>query len=105
MANEELIRKIVQGIEDCDSMNGTHIFLERSDAIQLISVLSGGTNDYPQEKRKQGEVLFYCQNCGKSFHAEPREDSECSKKRNYHIWYADCPWCKKEVRQTDMYWR
>ena len=105
MANEDLIRRIVKGIEDCDSMNGTHIFLARSDAVQLIKVLSGGSIDYSQKRSKQGKVLFYCSNCGRSFRADPREDQECLKKWNYHTWYADCPLCKKEVRQTDMYWR
>lgn len=102
---QELIGRIAKGIEECDSMNGTHIFLAREDAIQLIRILSGGAVEYTKEKSRPQSVLFYCADCGKSFHADPREDPECLKKWNYHAWYANCPWCQKEVRQTDMYWR
>ena len=34
-----------------------------------------------------------------------REDKESFEKWHYRTWYADCPWCKREVSQNDGYWR
>jgi DNA-directed RNA polymerase subunit RPC12/RpoP len=50
-------------------------------------------------------VQFYCMDCGKSFLAVPREDRECFEKWQYHTWYAACPSCRREIVQTDRYWR
>ena len=103
---EELVKRIAEGIRECDQMNGTHVYLAKSDAIQLIKILAGEkSNAILDGMGKDGRVQFYCAACGKSFQAEPREDPESLARWNYHTWYASCPWCRREVRQTDRYWR
>ena len=105
MANEELLSRLIRAVEECDAEKGTQVRLSRADAVRIVSALSGGETDLPEEEEQEGKVQFYCLYCGKSFRTEAREDPECLRKWNYHTWYADCPWCGKEARQTDMYWR
>ena len=33
---EELVKRIADGIRDCEAMKGTHVYLEKSDALQLV---------------------------------------------------------------------
>ena len=106
MDYEALANRIVKGIEECETMNGTHIYVSKADAVQVVKALMGDKAEPMLERvTHSGHKLFYCQDCGHSFWAEPREDAERFKKWGYHEWYATCPGCHREVRQTDRYWR
>ena len=103
---EELIKRIADGIRDCEAMKGTHVYLEKSDAVQLVKILAGEeSRQILDSLSKNARIQFYCASCGKSFYADPREDQESFTRWHYHTWYAKCPWCRREVRQTDRYWR
>ena len=105
MMNEALIHRIVKGIEECEAMNGTHIYVSKEDAVQLVKILAGEKAESMLTRVQSGHKLFYCPDCAHSFWAEPREDIESFEKWQYHAWYAVCPGCRREVRQTDRYWR
>lgn len=105
MSHEELAGRIVKGIEESRAMNGTHIYVSMPDAVQIVKILMGEKAEEALSRSDEGHKLFYCSDCGHSFWAAPREDPECFEKWHYHAWYAECPGCHREVRQTDRYWR
>ena len=105
MAHEELISALIQGIRDCDSLNGSYIYVSRNDAVQLIRILTGDMAEETLKRMETGQKQFYCPDCSVSFWADPTEDGECFQKWQYHIWYAGCPRCGKQIVQNDRYWR
>jgi len=105
MDRENLAKRIVKGIEECESMNGTHVYIDKTDAIQLVKILMDEKAEPMLSRIRPGRKLFYCSDCGRSFRSEGREDEESLQKWGYHAWIAKCPGCGREVRQTDRYWR
>ena len=88
-----------------DTTEGNEIRLSKEDAVRIAELLVRVRFVGEVPKTKEGQILFYCPACEKSFSAEGREDPDCFKKWHYHTWYAPCPWCKREVSQNDGYWR
>ena len=92
-------------LEAVDSTNGSFIQLPKEDAVRIAELLVGVQFVGETPKRLDGKILFYCPSCEKSFSAAGREDTDNFEKWHYHIWYAPCPWCRREVLQNDGYWR
>ena len=88
-----------------DSTEGEYIQLSKEDAIRIAELLGRVQFVGEVPKKKDGEILFFCPACERSFSAKGREDPEYYAKWHYHAWYASCPWCGREVSQTDIYWR
>jgi len=105
MGKQELINYLLEQIDASDSMSGEYVLIHRNEAVRLVRELSGEQDIKKITKNKDGRLLFYCTDCAKSFRADGREDPECYQKWQYHTWYAECPWCKREVSQNDRYWR
>ncbi len=92
-------------LKEVDSSRGNYIQITKEDAVRIAELLARVqfVGEVPQ--KREGQILFYCPACERSFSAEGREDPECFKKWHYHTWYASCPRCKREVSQNDGYWR
>ena len=105
MAHEELISALIQGIRECDSMNGSYIYVSRNDAVQLVRILTGDMAEETLKRMGTGQKQFYCPDCSESFWEDPTEDEECFQRWHYHIWYGECPRCGKQIVQNDRYWR
>ena len=88
-----------------DSTKGNSIQLPKEDAVRIAELLVRVQFVGEIPKQRDGEILFFCPVCEKSFSAVGREDSECFEKWHYHTWYAPCPCCGREVSQNDGYWR
>ena len=88
-----------------DSAEGGYVRIPRSDAVRIAELLAGVQFVSEAPRYQDGKIVFYCQDCARSFSADGREDRECFEKWHYHTWYASCPWCKREVSQSDGYWR
>ena len=102
---EDLIRILRQAIETAGLEGKDSVLISRDDAEAILRMLSGEEETPWTPVGKDGRVQFYCMDCGKSFLADPREDRECFEKWQYHTWYAACPSCRREIVQTDRYWR
>ena len=105
MNKEILASNLLKAIETCDAVNGDHVLVRKSDAIEILRILTGNREIRSIPKNTEGQTLFYCADCSRSFWADGREDRECFEKYQYHTWYSVCPWCKREVSQNDRYWR
>jgi len=88
-----------------DSTEGNYILIPKEDAVRIAELLVRVRFVGETPQRRDGEILFYCPACEKSFSAKGREDTECFEKWHYHTWYAPCPSCGREVSQNDGYWR
>ena len=100
-----MINALQQAIETSNLQNDDYVHITRKEAEEILQLLGGRTNPPWTPKDADGKVQFYCANCSSSFWSDAREDEEWYKKWHYHTWYANCPTCKQEVSQTDMYWR
>jgi len=105
MEKEEMVSYILRQVETSDSVSGDYVIISREAALEIARLLSGKKEIKPAPKNADGQILFYCVDCSKSFRAVGREDRECFEKWKYHTWYADCPECGREASQTDRYWR
>ena len=88
-----------------DSTQGNQIQLAKEDAVRIAELLVRTQFVSRMPQARNGEILFYCPRCEKSFSSAGREDEESFEKWHYHTWYAQCPWCLREVAQNDGYWR
>ena len=88
-----------------DSAEGSYIEISKNDAVRIAELLVKAQFVRKTAPRRNGEILFYCPACEKSFSAAGREDRESFEKWNYHTWYAVYPECGREVSQSDGYWR
>ena len=88
-----------------DTTKGKSIQLSKEDAVRIAELLVRVQFVGETPIRREGEILFYCPACEKSFSAEGREDRELFEKWHYHTWFASCPCCGREVSQNDGYWR
>ena len=88
-----------------DTTKGSTIRLSKEDAVRIAELLVRVQFVGETPKRRDGEILFYCPACERSFSAKGREDTECFEKWHYHTWYAECPSCRRKVSQNDGYWR
>ena len=75
MAHEELISALIQGIRDCDSMNGSYIYVSRNDAVQLVRILTGDMAEETLKRMGTGQKQFYCPDCSESFWAPAKDPS------------------------------
>lgn len=92
-------------LEAVDTTRGNLIQIPKEDAVRIAELLVRVQFVGEAPVRRDGQILFYCPSCEKSFSADGREDPECYGKWHYHTWYASCPWCGREVSQNDGYWR
>ncbi len=105
MTKQDLIDALFAGIEKSDAEKSDTVTISKGTASEILSMLIR-IHDHVQSRiEKDGKVLFYCADCGKSFFADPREDPECFERWHYHRWYATCPQCHADVTQNDRYWR
>jgi len=88
-----------------DTAEGNSIQIPKEDAVRIAELLVGVQFVGALPKMRNGQKLFYCIDCEKSFCADGREDPEFFEKWHYHTWYAPCPDCGREVSQSDGYWR
>ncbi len=105
MDKKELIDLLLRAIEHSDEDKSDFVGIPRGDAADIVSLLLGIREVKQPKEGKDGQVLFYCSDCGQSFWADPREDTECFTRWHYHRWFANCPACGDEVTQNDRYWR
>lgn len=105
MTKEQMIRLLLERIDTSDSVSGEFVLIRKSEAVELVQMLSGTTAVKRPAVSTEGKTLFYCADCSRSFWADGREDRECFEKWKYHTWYAQCPHCGREVSQNDRYWR
>ena len=105
MKKQELVNRLLEQIERSDAENTNQIFITKEDAVQIVRFLEENKDYVRVSRGENGQTLFYCADCGRSFWANGREDPECFEKWKYHTWYANCPRCEREVAQTDRYWR
>ncbi len=105
MNRQEMKDYLLQLIEQSDRVSGEYILLPKKQIIRIVQMLAGPQVVRRGPKLTDGQQLFYCADCGKSFWAAGREDKDCYTQWHYHRWYADCPECKQEVAQNDRYWR
>ena len=105
MTKQDMIDSLLYGINQANEENRNTVIISAGTASEILALLIGN-QDKPQPlMTEEGEVLFYCADCGQSFRAVPREDPECFSRWHYHRWLANCPRCKTEVMQNDRYWR
>jgi DNA-directed RNA polymerase subunit RPC12/RpoP len=100
-----MINALHQAIAAADLQNTDRVLITRKEAEEILRLLGGQCSPQWTPKGTDGKVQFYCVNCSKSFWSDSREDTECFEKWHYHTWYANCPTCKREVSQSDRYWR
>ena len=100
-----MVNALLKAIETSELQKENTVRISREDAEEIVRLLGGKKNEPWTPVGADGRVQFYCAECAKSFRAEPREDAECYEKWHYHTWYANCPDCRREVSQTDRYWR
>lgn len=105
MDKEQLISNLLAAIESSDIVTGDQVWIPKSDAIRILQFLTGEQEIRSVVTDTDGKTLFFCSDCGKSFREFGREDKECFARWKYHTWYAECPWCKREVSRNDRYWR
>ena len=105
MTRTELIDVLLVGIEKSTAEKSDSVTISKGEAREILSLLAGMGEESPPQSEKDGQVLFFCPDCGKSFWADPREDPDCFEKWHYHRWFANCPLCGAEVMQNDRYWR
>lgn len=105
MNKTEMKEYLLHLVEDSDMVSGEYIPLSKCHIIQIIYMLSEGNDVQRVPKSTDGQKLFFCSDCCKSFWADPREDKDCFRQWHYHRWYANCPECNREVSQNDRYWR
>ena len=105
MTKQEMIDILLDSIETSDSVSGEYVMIRKSDAIRLVHLLAGQEEVKRPSKVPEGQKLFYCADCSKSFTSVPDEDPECFEKWHYHTWFAQCPRCKRRVTLNDRYWR
>lgn len=92
-------------LKEVDTTTGSTIQITKEDAVRIAELLVRVQFVGEVPIQRNGKTLFYCPDCEKSFSADGREDPECFEKWHYHTWYAQCPWCKREISQNDGYWR
>ena len=92
-------------LDAVDSVEGDYIQIPKMDAVRIAELLVKAQFVGEAPSYRNGKMLFFCPVCEKSFSADGREDKECFEKWHYHTWYAECPWCKREISQNDGYWR
>ena len=105
MEKQQLISYILEQIRVSDSVSGEYVMIGKKEAVQIVHMLAGRREIPEAADEARGRILFFCSDCGKSFRAEGRDDTECYERWHYHTWYAECPWCRRQVAQTDRYWR
>ena len=106
MTKQDLINLLLAGIKESDAGRSDTVTITKRQAMELVSQLLSMKDDDEQPLiAKDGQVLFYCADCGQSFWADAREDTECFEKWHYHRWFGECPVCRREVVQNDRYWR
>ncbi len=105
MTKDQMVSMLLDRINTSDSVSGDFVLIRKSEAIELIQMLSGNKEIRRPARSTDGMTLFYCADCSRSFWADPREDKKCFEKYRYHTWYANCPVCAREVSQNDRYWR
>lgn len=88
-----------------DTTEGDSIRILKTDAVRISELLVGVQFVGETPIRRNGRILFYCPACEKSFYADGREDRESFEKWHYRTWYAECPRCRREVSQSEGYWR
>ena len=103
MTNEQIIDALQKQLNGNE--NSEYVTVPKEIAVAVVRILSGQKRIGDSLADANGNVLFYCANCGKSFLANGREDGECFRKYRYHTWYTSCPYCEREVTQNDRYWR
>ena len=102
IATHRLVANLLDAV---DSTEGEYIRIPKTDAVRIAELLVNAQFVSEAPSYRDGEILFFCPKCEKSFAAEGREDKECFEKWHYHTWHADCPWCGREISQNDGYWR
>ena len=105
MTKQDLMDILIIGIKEADARMDRNVTISKGAASEILSFLIRTQEAEEPRVDEQGQVLFYCADCGRSFWAAPREDPECFEKWHYHRWYANCPQCKAETMQNDRYWR
>ena len=102
---QQIIDALLEKLNEADAGNRDQVTIPKELAVQVIRLLSGQKGIGADRQGEDGEILFYCADCARSFHAEGREDRECFRKYGYRTWYAPCPNCGREVSLNDRYWR
>lgn len=105
MTRQDLIDTLLVEIEKATAEERDTIPVPVGLASDIMMLLTRIREDPQPWITEEGEVVFYCAECGQSFRAVPREDPECFARWKYHRWFASCPRCRSEVMQNDRYWR
>ena len=105
MERQELAEYLRRQIEASDAEGTETVQIRKQAAAELLRLLSGEQAAPLFPVGRDGETLFYCADCSRSFWAKAREDEECFRRWQYHTWYAQCPACGREVSRNDRYWR
>ena len=105
MTKQDMIDTLILGIEKATKEESSTVTLSVYEATEILSLLVRTQDNREPLVGKNGDVLFYCADCGQSFRAVPREDKDCFERWHYHRWFAECPKCRTEVSQNDRYWR
>ena len=106
MTKQELVGYLLEKIEYADPRDGDLIQITRTEAAEIVRLLSGRKEEVPVvQKNAEGQILFFCSDCNKSYWDAGREDKECFRKWKYHTWVSNCPTCNREVTRNDRYWR
>ena len=92
-------------LNEVDTTEGDYVRILKTDAIRIAELLVKVQFVGEAPVYHNGKILFYCPVCEKSFSADGREDTESYEKWHYRTWFAECPWCRREVSQNDGYWR
>lgn len=99
-------RKLVADLlKEVDNTPGEYVRIPKSDAVHMAELLVKARFVSESPKQEDGKIRFFCPTCEKSFIAEGREDQHYFEKWHYHVWYAICPECRREVAQSEGYWR
>ena len=105
MEKQELITYLLRQIAQADAAGEDTVRIRKQAAAEIVRLLSGQAEALQPPMNRDGDILFFCADCGQSFWAKPREDRDCFDKWHYHTWYAKCPLCGREVSRNDRYWR